>query len=162
MPKNDEISYWQLISQSMELEDRRLGMFVRHKSSLGVGRENILRKFLIGVTPEPYRVSTGFVVHPPNPSITSDQCDILVYDPRESQPLYNIEQFVVLPPRATRLAIEVRSNMSINGKKSGIDHVFKVQKSLLPFAVYTHGFGFRGPVFDTFVSGLVDRVDGDI
>lgn len=145
----------------MELEDRRLRMFVKHKPSLGVGRENILRKFLTEQTPEPYRISTGFVVHPGDPSFSSDQCDVLVYDPRVSQPLYSIEQFVVLGPDASRLAIEVRSSMSVS-KKSGLDQVFKVHQSLFPFQVYVHGFGFRGPAFDTFVSGVAARVNGDI
>ena len=87
MSKQPEMGYWQLVSQGMDLEDRRLRMFVRHKGSLGTGRENIVRKFLAEQTPEPYRVSTGFVVHPGNPKISSAQCDVLVYDPRQGQPL---------------------------------------------------------------------------
>ena len=161
MAKKEEMSYWQIVSQSMELEDRRLRMFVQHKGSLGIGRENILRKFLAEQTPEPYRISTGFVVAPDKPSISSDQCDVLIYDPRVSQPLYSIEQFVVLPPNCSRLAIEVRSGMSVS-KKSGLDQVFKVHQSLMLFQVYVHGFGFRGPAFSTFVSGIASRVNGDI
>lgn len=161
MAKNKEITYWQLVSQSMELEDRRLRMFVSHKHSLGIGRENILRKFLAEQTPEPYRLSTGFVAHPGKPSISSDQCDVLVYDPRVAQPLYSIEQFVVLPPEPSRVAIEVRSTMSAC-KKSGLEQVFKVHLSLMRFGVYVQGFGFRGPAFDTFVAGVAARVNGDI
>lgn len=65
MANNELIGYWHLVSQGMDLEDRRLQMFVRHKGSLGTGRETIVRKLLAEQTPEPYRVSTGFVVYPP-------------------------------------------------------------------------------------------------
>jgi hypothetical protein len=162
MAKQEDIGYWQLISQSMDLEDRRLRMFVRHKGSLGVGRETILRKFLADQTPEPLRISTGFVAVPARPEWCSDQCDVLVYDPRSSQPLYRIDEFVVVPSQAARLAIEVRSNMSVS-KASGVDQVFKVHKSMrnrFPAGVF--GFGFRGPVFETFVAGIASRVQGDI
>ena len=82
--QEEEISYWQMVSRLMDLEDQRLRIFVQHRHSLGVGREHILRRFLSDQTPEPFRVSTGFVVVPMRPSITSDQCDILVYDPRSA------------------------------------------------------------------------------
>ena len=164
MATSDEWGYWRIVSQGMEVEDRRLRMFVRHKASLGVGREHILRKLLAEQTPEPYRVNTGFVAHPAAPRVTSDQCDVLVYDPRASQPLYRIDQFVVVPPAAARLAIEVRSNMSVGGA-GGLGQVVKVHRSMrpaFPTQVFGFGFGFRGPTFETFVAGVAAEVKGDI
>lgn len=162
MAKRDEWNYWQIVSQGMEVEDRRLRMFVRHKASLGVGREHIIRKLLTDHTPEPYRVNTGFVAHPASPSVTSDQCDVLVYDPRASQPLYRIDEFVVVPPAAARIAIEVRSNMSF-GDDSGWKQVVRVHRSMRPaFPTEVFGFGFRGPTFETFVAGVAAEMKGDI
>jgi hypothetical protein len=162
MAKKEEWTYWQIVSQGMDVEDRRLRMFVRHKASLGVGREHILRKLLADQTPEPYRVNTGFVAHPAGGRVTSDQCDVLVYDPRVSQPLYRIDEFVVVPPDAARIAIEVRSNMSL-GDDSGLEQVVKVHRSMRPaFPTEVFGFGFRGPTFGNFVAGVAAQVRGDI
>ena len=162
MAKKEEWTYWQIVSQGMEVEDRRLRMFVRHKASLGVGREHILRKLLTDQTPEPYRVNTGFVTHPARPGTTSGQCDVLVYDPRVSQPLYRIDEFVVVPPDAARIAIEVRSNMSL-GDGAGLEQVFRVHRSMRPaFPTQVFGFGFRGPTFENFVAGVAAEVKGDI
>jgi hypothetical protein len=161
MAKNEEIGYWQLVSQGMDLEDRRLQMFVRHNASLGTGREAIVRKFLTEQTPEPYRVNTGFVVFPPDPDISSAQCDILVYDPRRSQPLYRIDEFVVVSPDTARLAIEVRSELGVSDD-SGLDQVFHVQRSMRPaFGTQVFGFGFDGPLFGTFL-GVAAKMNGDI
>lgn len=168
MGREQEIGYWQLVTQGMELEDRRLRMFVKHKGSLGTGRETIVRKFLTDQTPDPYRISTGFVVYPSDPKISSAQCDVLVYDPRKGQPIYRIDEFVVISPVIARLAIEVRSNMSI-GKKSnvgnkptGLDQVFGIQNSMKPFGTQVFGFGFNGPTFDTFLQGVVNKMSGNI
>lgn len=168
MAQDENFSYWQLVSQGMDLEDRRLRMFVKHKGSLGTGRETIVRKFLADQTPEPYRVSSGFVVFPPDPQISSAQCDVLVYDPRKGQPLYRLDEFVVVSPDTSRLAIEVRSSMSLSkktssgSKPSGLDQVFNVHQSMKSFATSVFGFGFKGPTFDTFLQGIVSKMNGDI
>lgn len=173
MAKADDFGYWQLVSQGMDLEDRRLRMFVRHNGSLGTGRETIVRKLLVEQTPEPYRVNTGFVVHPRNPSISSAQCDVLVYDPRVAQPLYRIDDFVVVQQSSARFVIEVRSNMSVTQKKSknprypkepkktGLDQVFAVHASMIKFSRSVFGFGFDGPRFGTFLNGVVKRMKGN-
>lgn len=148
------------------MEDRRLRMFVKHKGSLGTGREAIIRKLLAEQTPEPYRINTGFVVYAPDPRRCSSQCDVLVYDPKVSQPLYRIDEFVVVPPEATRLVIEVRSNMSVTRKKRegarrpGLDQVFAVHASMAFFARSVLGFGFDGPTFGTLLTGVVQRMQG--
>ncbi len=162
MAKKEEWTYWQIVSQGMEVEDRRLRMFVRHKASLGVGREHILRKLLTEQTPEPYRVNTGFVIHPASSRVTSGQCDVLVYDPRVSQPLYRIDEFAVVSADAARIAIEVRSKMSL-GDDSGLEQVTRIHRSMRPaFPTQVFGFGFRGPTFENFVAGVATVVKGDI
>ena len=76
MTKQPETQYWRPIVQSMDVEDSKLRLYVRHKHSLGIGRESILRSILISQTPEPYRVKTGFVAYVSDELVTSDQCDI--------------------------------------------------------------------------------------
>ena len=139
----------------MALEDQKLRLFVKHHGSLGTGRETILRKFLKDQTPEPYRVSTGFVAIMAKGGITSDQCDVLVYDPRIHQPFYQIEEFVVVPPTCCSLAIEVRSSMDLSAE-GGLKQVKKVNKSMAKahFPTQVFGFGFDGPAFGTFIKGL--------
>jgi hypothetical protein len=161
MPKREDPLYWRLVSQSMDLEDQRLRLFVKHHGSLGTGRETILRKFLTDQTPEPYRVSTGFVAIMAAGGITSDQCDVLVYDPRVRQPFYRIDQFVVVPPDCCRLAIEVRTSMDLS-TDGGLAQVFKVNGSMRPyFPTQVFGFGFDGPLFDTFVAGMAEAAKAD-
>lgn len=157
MAEKEALSYWQVVSQSIMLEDRKLQLFVQHNGSRGTARENILRKVLAEHIIEPYRISTGFVVVPHAIQITSDQCDVLVYDPRLGQPLYRIEEFVVVPGDAFRLAIEVRSSMSV---KKGLEQVVKVHNSLrtsFPGALF--GFGFRGPSIKTLLKGIAAKLN---
>jgi hypothetical protein len=152
----------------MDIEERKLRLIVRHAASLGAGRESILRKILIEQTPEPYKVRTGFVASDAGELQVSNQCDILVYNPTVSQPLYQIEEFTVVPRRAACLAIEVRSNLTAHTKNrpiSGLDQMFKVWKSMTPlsrFPTQVFGFGYSGVAFDTFVQAVAARVDKDI
>lgn len=168
MSNNNNAEYWPLVSQSMDLEDRRLQLFVRHKPSLGIGREHIVRKFLAEHTPEPFRVSTGFIAVPLRPDILSDQCDVLVYNPQIAQPLFRIDEFIVAGSICVRIAIEVRSKLTfgrpdsaLRGKadKSGIAQVFKIAESMhRSFSTEVFGFGFDGPSFKVFRAGLAQLV----
>jgi len=163
----DVTEYWRPIAQGIDVEDRRVRLYVRHKLSLGIAREAILREVLINQTPEPLRVKTGFVVDAYPKLVTSNQCDILVYDPSVSQPLYKIDEFVVVPFHATRIIAEVRSTMGITSSTKsigGLDQVFKVWQSTkqLPVAPPTFGFGYKGVTFDNFVSAMAARVNNDI
>jgi hypothetical protein len=138
-----------------------------------VGRETILRDLLIQQTPEPFKVKTGFVVSDgPHPGI-SDQCDILVYDPRRMQPYYRIAEFEVVDWRAVNLVIEVRSNMDVpkpppappkKPRISGLEQTCKVWESIrrIGMPCPTFGFGFNGSSFPKFVQALADTVQGDI
>src|SRR5262249_54985075 len=117
----------------------------------------------------PYKVKTGFVAGIAEKLVTSDQCDILVYDPAESQPMYRIEEFVVVPFHAARLAIEVRSRLSVHEggrdrktKPSGLDQMFRVCASMRAFPTPVFGFAYDGVGFDDFVAGVAARVRGDI
>src|SRR4051812_34714922 len=105
-------AYWQAVAKGIDAEDQKASLFVRHPARPGGAREVILRNLLIHQTPEPFRVSSGFVckfvwADP----IATRQCDVLVYDPRVAQPYYAIDSFVVVSQPASRLVVEVKSNL---------------------------------------------------
>jgi len=176
--KKIKAEHWQLIAETMALEERRVRHFVGHRYTLGVAREAILRGVLINQTPIPLQVGTGFIAIPGPPLATSKQCDILVFDPSRRQPLYRQHEFVVIPPSAAKMIIEVRATMTtsaIRRKKkivglrtkpriSGLEHVFAVANSALKFHAYlpVFGYGFDGPDFGTFVAALFRALGNDI
>lgn len=46
---------------------------------------------------------------------------------------------------------------------SGVDQVFHVHKRMRPnFGTQVFGFGFDGPLFDTFLNGIAVKMNGDI
>ena len=82
--------YWQAIANAIDAEEKKASIFIRHRPSIGVAREAILRDLLAKHTPEPYRVSTGFIYQFNTAWWNSRQCDVLVYDPTICQPDYAI------------------------------------------------------------------------
>ncbi len=149
--------YWGLVSRSMDLEDQRLQLFVKHSGSLGTGREAILRRLFVEQTPEPNRVGTGFVAHMAADVVISAQCDVLVYNPTIHQPLYRIDEFVVVPPSCCRLAVEVKTNM--DSSDDGLAQVFRVAGSMHSyFPTPVFGFGFDSPKFETLLSSLAQQI----
>lgn len=104
-------AYWNIVAMGIDAEDAKIGYFLPNPTqnhSRGIAREAILRSLLVAQTPDPFVVSTGFV-YGVNPAVDPKQCDALVYDPRKSQPLYQLDEFVVVSPAAYLTAIEVKS-----------------------------------------------------
>lgn len=145
-------AYWQMVAKGIDLDDERIGYFVQHHNhSRGIAREAILRSLLVTHTTHPFVISTGFV-HDKSPyALEPKQCDVLVYDPREGQPYFRLQEFVVAPPNATRLAVEVKSDLD----KAQFDKLVTARST---FCKPMLGFAFDGVTFDTFCTYLAAEV----
>jgi hypothetical protein len=140
--------YWQAVARGIDAEDQKATIFVAQNDSLGVAREAILRDLLVKQTPEPYRVSTGFIYLPNPEPWSSKQCDVLVYDPTVSQPYYAIGGFSVVPRRAAKLVIEVKTNLELETFRETLD----VWKTTYWLPIPTLGFAYEGVTFKTFLT----------
>lgn len=146
-----DIEYWKIVARGIDVENAKLDLFVSHKHSRGVAREAILRDLLVTQTPHPFVVSTGFVRDNYPNRIAPKQCDVLVYDPRDGQPLYQLNEFVVTCPKNTRLAIEVKSNLS----KRYLTEIIQAKRT---FCQRLLGFAFQGQVFKTFCTTVASEL----
>jgi hypothetical protein len=152
--------YWQAVAHGIDAEERKASLLIKHSGSVGVAREAILRDVLVKQTPEPFRVATGFVYQPTPEPWTSKQCDLLVYDPTVAQPYYTIAGMVVLPRHATRLAIEVKTNLS----SSEFEDALSLVRSVGWLPIPTMCFAYEGVTVERFleyvVRGVIDAVCG--
>jgi len=151
--------YWEAVARSIDAENQKANIFITHNDSLGVAREAILRDLLVKQTPEPYRVSTGFVYYAeakPKPW-SSKQCDVLVYDPTASQPYYSIGGLSVVPRRACKLIIEVKTRL----KQETFKQILGVWGSTFWLNVPTLGFAFEGETFKSFLEYVVEAIKSE-
>jgi len=82
----------------------------KHWPSVGSSREAVLRRFLATYLPKRMVCGTGFILG--TDGELSRQCDLLVYEPFDSAPLYVDEAFVVVREEAARLVIESKSTVN--------------------------------------------------
>ena len=147
--------YWKAVAQGIDAENRKAALFVRHRPSLGVAREAILRNLIERQTPAPFTVATGFAFAHPDPSIQpephfSRQCDLLVYDPTIARPLYAIDAFAVVNYIACRFVIEVKSLLN----KTTFKELLAVWLSIAGLGIPTFGFAYNGDTFRNFLQLL--------
>ncbi|HYH68328.1 MAG TPA: DUF6602 domain-containing protein, partial [Urbifossiella sp.] len=145
--------YWSIVAKGIDLEDEKIGLFVQHKHSRGIAREAILRSLLVNHTRHPFVVSTGFC-YDRTPEEPSKQCDVLVFDPREGLPYYRLDEFVVAPPEATRLAIEVKSFLD----RVEFDTLAAARRT---FPRPMFGFAFDGVSFETLCEYLAAEITAE-
>jgi hypothetical protein len=138
--------YWQAVARAINAEDAKASIFIQHNQSRGAAREAILKEVLIRQTPDPYRVTSGFVFHPESACWCSKQCDVLVYDPRVARPYYAIGGLAVVPRYAANLVIEVKTTLD----QASFDDILGVWEDVFWLPVPTLGFAFDGVKFDTF------------
>jgi len=144
--------YWQAIAQGIDAEDKKASIFIHHKHSLGVAREAILRDLLLKHTPEPYRVSTGFIYQFNPEWWESLQCDVLVYDPTVVQPDLSIGGLVVVNRSAAKLVTEVKTRLD----NETFQELLGIHDSVHWLPVPTLGFAYDGSTFETFVKYLAE------
>ena len=147
-----DANYWNIVARAIDLEDDKIDLFIPyHNPSRGTAREAILRNLLVTHTPDPYVVSTGFVYEPNQDAEIPAQCDVLVYDPRISQPYYRLDEFVVVSPRSARVIVEVKSRL----QEAEFDKTVAIRRKA-PCPVL--GFAFEGWAFETFCQSIAQRI----
>lgn len=153
-----DLLYWQAVARGIDAEDQKLRVFVRHKLSLGIAREAILRQLLVTQTPEPYRVRTGFICYftEPEPWL-SRQCDVLVYDPQVSQPYYSLDEFSVISREAACLVVEIKTEFH----QAALDEIVQVAQDARSIAIPTLGFAFSGVLFNTALEKIANAIKAD-
>lgn len=150
--------YWRAVARGIDAEDEKASIFIRHRPSLGIARETILRTLVANHTPEPFDVHTGFINYllqnVESRKLTahwhSKQCDLLVYDPRVDRPYYAIDQLVVVPRNAVKSVIEVKSELKLDT----FQEILMIWRETGWVPAPTFGFAFEGVKFSTFLKYL--------
>ncbi|MDB5355479.1 MAG: hypothetical protein JWN24_1932 [Phycisphaerales bacterium] len=83
-----------------------------HWPSVGSYKEGVIRRQLMEYIPGRYTVGTGFVMYLGEVPWRSRQIDILIWDSHNYAPIFRDGPFVVIPPQALRVAIEVKSRLT--------------------------------------------------
>ncbi len=110
-------------------------------------------------TPAPFTVATGFVFSHQDPSIQpephfSRQCDLLVYDPTVSRPLYAIDAFCVVVDLACKFVMEVKSAL----KKETLEQLTDVWLSVAGLRVPVFGFAYTSGTFENVLKLLSQAI----
>jgi hypothetical protein len=95
-----------------------------HWLSVGEYKESVIRRQLVNYLPARYSVGTGFVVSPTDGDpIRSKQIDVLIWDSHNYAPIFADGAFVIIPPQALRVAIEVKGNLTGEMLREGLDNL---------------------------------------
>jgi hypothetical protein len=127
-------------SELSELSER-IRLLIRHTSTVGTYRENLLQTLLRKNVPERYHVATGFIYG------CSRQLDILIYDRIEYAPLFREGDLVVVPKAAVRAVIEVKTDLNKAELESSLqllDEVAAFDDGRPPF--FRGIFGFESSI----------------
>lgn len=81
----------------------------------GLIAEDILRSFLVDVLPKRFDICQGFVGFD---SKLSGQCDIIIYDQIEFSPLYSFGSIKIVPSKAVKAVIEVKTMIDTKAFKN--------------------------------------------
>jgi hypothetical protein len=121
-------------AQKGDAFEKRIDLLTRlihgkHEPSLGGYKERLLADALRQSIPKKYEVGTGFVAFPgakmdsSKSSIheISRQLDVIVFDSHDFAPVFRDGDFVVVPPRAVRAVIEVKSTASYKSLRDVVE-----------------------------------------
>ena len=103
-------------------------------------------------TLEPYRVTSGFVFHPTSNNWCSCQCDLIVYDPTRGRPYYAIGDLSAVPREATRLVIEVKTDLD----QAAFKETLGVWEDVYWLPVPTLGFAYCQRALKTSQRGALE------
>jgi hypothetical protein len=149
-------AFWRAVAKGIDSEYEKASLFTKNRQALGLAREAIIRDLLSHQTPHPLRVSTGFIVGREG-TVSSGQCDILVYDPRRAQPVYATSAFDIVPDLAAAAAIEVKTELD---NREWLD-VIRLWQTARQFPVQFLAFGYDGPPFANFLKLLAGSIAPD-
>lgn len=146
------IEYWNAVAKSVEAENAKASLYVRHKPSLGVAREAILKHELRKETRAPFLTKTGFVVDTGTSEKGPPQCDILVYDPARCAPIYETDEFVVVAREAALCVVEVKTTL----EQKPFLEMIQVSEGMGQYGYESYdvpvlSFAFDGVKFETFL-----------
>lgn len=95
----------------------RIRHLIRHTSSVGTYRENLLQSLLRKHLPERYHVATGFIYG------CDRQIDVVIYDRIDYAPIFREGDLVVVPPEAVRAIIEVKTNLTLEQLRKSLEQI---------------------------------------
>lgn len=104
-------------ANDLAAQSEQLGRLIRHGSTVGTEREELLRALLERHVPKRYHVATGFV------DGFDPQFDILIYDQIDFAPVFRTGNLVVVPSEAVRAVIEVKSTLDATNIDGALTHI---------------------------------------
>lgn len=116
---NFNLSFTREVQTKIERLDEVIGG--HHWLSVGTYKERVIRDQIAAYVPKQYSVGTGFVMGK-NGGI-SKQIDLLVWDSTHYSPWFVDGDFVVIPPKAVRIAIEVKGNLTRKALREGLENL---------------------------------------
>jgi hypothetical protein len=113
-------------AKELDAQFRTLNLLVQHAGEIGRSHEVYLRSVLRRFLPGRYRCGTGFIVAP---NAVTHQQDIIVFDPTNYPPLFEVGDCVVVDADAVAAAIEVKTSLD-NAKafSTAIDRVMDLTR----------------------------------
>src|SRR5688572_18331257 len=118
--------YFNLIATEFAAQSRQIKQFVKsHGPSIGTVHEILIRSFLKKYLPRWVSAGHGFVISPEG--TLSKQCDILIYNSTYYSPLYQIEDFLVLPPESVIAVIEVKTVLTKKMLNDAIENLASIK-----------------------------------
>lgn len=126
------------IADEIISKSQRIELLIQHNPVKGNYREELLRGILKKYLPKKYEVATGFVEG------CKRQCDILIYDSQNFSPLFREGDLVVIPEKALRAVIEVKSTLDSNQFNDGMDLLWEVARNTnTPAPIFKGIFAFN-------------------
>jgi len=94
-----------------------------HWLSVGTYKESLVRNFLRSTLPKRFEVSTGFLLSKDfhGNLVKSRQIDILIWDSANYSAIFRDGEFVIVPPEACRIVIEVKGRLKLSEIEESID-----------------------------------------
>lgn len=114
--------FLQAIADEIVSKSNRIELLINHNVTKGNYREELLRGIFKKYLPKKYEVATGFIEG------CNRQCDILIYDSQNFSPLFREGDVVVLPEKAVRAVIEVKSTLDSGQLKDAMNLLWDVAR----------------------------------
>lgn len=110
----------------LEAKDHVLDLLgSRQNAESGLFREGLLRSFLSRILPSAVAVNSGFI-YGFEEVPTSKQLDIIIWHKAAHSPVYDAEQFVIVPPEAVIAVVSVKSKMTLSELRHGLDNLLSI------------------------------------
>ncbi|EOB6680528.1 DUF6602 domain-containing protein, partial [Vibrio vulnificus] len=170
-------SFFSSHSHELQSKMKRLDFLIGRDHWLSVGnyKEELLRSLLRQLLPKKYEVSTGFILalDANGKEIKSKQQDIIIWDSNDYAAIFRDGDFVIVPPEACRVVIEVKSTLTGDTLKKAMlasDGIFDfvrtpyIQNINISKYIFAYGSALSFPVryFDTIHDFYENDADGQL